>query len=236
MSMCRPAAAVLMAVALTASADDVKPKLSSNAVTLSQAGSNVPKMLAIVQITMPNFGMVPGETRAIHATLKSGDTALAGKKLWFFLSGNQIGSDVTDGTGKATFDWKLPNMAQGSYDVTVKFTGDATHRSGEAKSKLLVVKGITKTEVEFTTVANEGGSSPALLIFIIHVKRASDGQKILDQTLDVKVNGAVFHNSSGLSPKTESTNVPPASRPLQVDAQYNGDAYSLPSSGSARHQ
>ncbi|MCM3877249.1 MAG: Ig-like domain-containing protein [Thermoanaerobaculia bacterium] len=235
MSMCRPAAAVLMAVALTAGADDSKPRPSSNALTISQAG-NLPKLLPAVQITMPNFGMVPGETRAIHATMKSGENPVPGKKLWFFVSGNQIGSDVTDGTGKATFNWKLPNMAQGNYDVTVKFTGDATHRAGEAASKLLVVKGITETKVEFTTVANEGGSSPALLIFIIHVTRKSDGQKILDQRVDVKVNGAVYHNATGQSPKTESPNVPPAARPLKVDAQYNGDAYSQASFGTATHQ
>lgn len=233
MTISRPAAAVLIAVALTASAD-TQPKAKSSALTASQT-ANLPKILAAVQITMPNFGMVPGETRAIHATLKSGDTPLAGRKIWFFLSGNQIGSDTTDGTGKATFAWKCPNMAQGNYDVLAKFTGDATHRSGEAKSKLLVVKALTETKVEFTTVANEGGSSPPLLIFIVNVTRKSDGQK-LDATVDVKVNGAVYHNATGQSPKTGSPNIPPGNRPWKVDAQYNGDAYSQASFGTKTHQ
>ena len=234
MSICRPAAAVLLALALTASADS-KPKPATSPASVSEVGPNTIKLLPAVQITMPNFAMVPGETRAIHATMKSGDSPLSGKKIRFFVSGNPIGSDNTDGTGKATFNWKLGNMAEGSYDVLAKFDGDTAHRGGEAKSKLLVIKGMTETQVEFTTVSNEGGSSPALPIYIFHVIRKSDGKK-LDLHVDVKVNGAVHHAPDGTIPKTESANVFPSGHgPWKIDAQFNGDAFNQASFGTATH-
>jgi Bacterial Ig-like domain (group 3) len=235
MTIHRTAAAVLLALAFTAGADS-QPKTNTGATALTASQANLPKALPAVQLTMPNFAMVPGETRAIHATMKSGDDAVAGKKIWFFVTGKQIGSATTDGAGKASFDFKLPNTAGGTYEVHAKFTGDSTHRAADVKSSLLVAPSLTETKVEFTTVGNEGGSSPALLIFITHVTRKSDGQKLAVRT-SVKVNGAVYHNAVGEDPKTESPNVLPSSghAPWSVAAQYTGDAYTQASSDTKTH-
>lgn len=233
MSLYRATAAVLIAMALTANADSTPKVAAAPAVTASQA--NVPTMLPAVQITMPNFGMVPGETRAIHATMKSGENAVSGKKIKFSVSGAQIGSDNTDASGNATFNWKLPNKPEGSYDVLAKFDGDSTHRGGQTTSKLLVIKGMTETQVEFTTVSNEGGSSPALPIFIFHVIRKSDGQKLATK-VDAKLNGAVYHAADGTVPNTESAQVFPSGHgPWKIEAQFNGDAYNQASYGTKTH-
>ena len=240
MSIKRSAAAVLgliLAGTLPGRADD-KPRASSAQPQAQSVNPNLGaagKLLPAVEIAMPNFAMVPGETKAVSATMTSAGKPVPNEKIEFFVSGKAIGHATTDGSGKASFDFKLPNTAQGSYEMVAKFGGDKSYRAGEAKSKLAVFTAMTETKIEFTTVANEGGSSPALPIFILHVTRKSDGAR-LDTHVDVKVNGAVFHSPVGGSPKTESPNVFPGSHgPWKVEAQYNGDAYTQPSADTKTH-
>lgn len=226
-----------LAGSLTARADDktrpgaAPPQVQAVNPNVAAAG----KLLPAVHIAMPNFAMVPGETRQVHATMTSAGKAVPNERIDFFVSGKAIGHATTDGSGKAGFDFKLPNTAQGSYEMLAKFGGDTSYRAGEAKSKLAVFLAMTETKIEFTTVANEGGHAPALPIFILHVTRKSDGAK-LDVRLDVKVNGAVFKAPTGENPKTGSPNVFPGSRgPWKVEAQYNGDAYTQASADTKTH-
>ena len=112
--------------------------------------------------------------------------------------------------------------------MLAKFAGDKSYAAGQAKSKLAVFLAMTETKIEFTTVPNENGTTPALPIFILHVTRKSDGQKLAVR-LDVKVNGNVYHDPTGQNPKTESPNTFPGKRPWKVEAQFNGDGYDQPS-------
>jgi hypothetical protein len=93
--------------------------------------------------TVTSFSNVKyGQTVTLSGTLTSGANAISGAQLSFSVNGTNVGTAVTDGTGKATmpFTANLP-PGGGPYTITVTYTGPANpyYQQGTSGSGLLAM-------------------------------------------------------------------------------------------------
>ena len=192
-----------------------------------------PKVLRFGKLSLKNAAAVPGEKRTFEArfTLGSGDTPLVGKSIAFRIEGKdgtnvpggaiEAGSATTDATGTARLPFDLPELAQGAYRLTARFSADDDTAAATAESNLGMIKGITKIELSdlsWGNYKNETGA-PFGTIFIT-LRRASDG-KALAKKITMTVNGRTWEIGGSSPTMSIPVTAPPST--WNVKAQFMGD-------------
>jgi hypothetical protein len=184
------------------------------------------KIVRGATFTVPNVAGVPGEKVLLKAVLREdspGNPPLVGKTPSFKVSGNGMApvdpkASETDAQGQTTASLKIPDVAQGSYDVQAAWKGDAEHKPAVGSGKLTVIKAPTKIDMDFVygTYKNEPGKYAS---FSAKVVRAHDGQ-ILKKPITLTVNG-----STRVMPASEYHNTAlPDANTWVVKVQFEGDA------------
>ncbi|MBC8071921.1 MAG: Ig-like domain repeat protein [Deltaproteobacteria bacterium] len=142
-----------------------------------------------------NAAAVPGETRNVEATLKAGQSPLAGKTVRFRFKGKNdgpsanfdIGSAVTNAQGKATIAWKVPELAQAAYSLEATFAGDDDTRAASDEANFALFKGTTKFDVDYNYGALDSHGGPHFGTLLIALRRQSD-DAALTKTFKVTIN------------------------------------------------
>jgi len=106
----------------------------------------LPTTLSVPDITGQVAEMIT--LRAVLQVSLSGG-AIMGKRIEFFVEGTPAGSGVTDGSGTATCDYRIPaDMAVGSHALFASFAGDEAYRASEGSANLTVTTANTSIIVE----------------------------------------------------------------------------------------
>jgi hypothetical protein len=140
-------------------------------------GEKPPAMLAVTDVSGLN-----GQTVNLEAALTSQGTPLAGKTIDFTVNGISIGSNVTDGTGIATFSY-LITLTPGTYAINATFTGDGGYYATDATGTLNVHKNSTSTVL--TDVTGVNGQNVNLQATLTN----QDGTPLAGKIIDFTVNG-----------------------------------------------
>jgi len=149
----------------------------------------------VAKLDAKNAAAVPGETRKLEATLTAGQSPIAGKTVQFKLQGKNdgpsvninIGSAVTNAQGKATIDWKVPELAQAAYALKASFAGDDDTGAASDEASFAAVKGITKFDVDYSYGALDAHGGPHFGTLLVALRRKSD-DKALTKTFKVTIN------------------------------------------------
>lgn len=142
-----------------------------------------------------NAAAVPGETRKVEATLTAGQSPIAGKTVRFKVEGKNdgpniaivIGTAVTNAQGKATIEWKVPELAQAGYALKATFAGDDDTRAAADEANFAIIKGITKFDVDYSYGALDSHGGPHFGTLLVALRRQSDDQA-LTKTFKVTIN------------------------------------------------
>jgi large repetitive protein len=151
-----------------------------------------------------------GTTVTLRSLLYGGPAPASGLTVQFAVNGVPVGSSVSDGT-EVALSYPIPlGTANGVYDVTVTFAGDATHnpttrttaalRVGPAQANvvfsLYAVSGNADTDVTLKSLVYSGGApaSGLLIDFLV------DGVPAGSATSDGTGASLVYHIPSGMSP------------------------------------
>ncbi len=212
--------AALLAAVHTAPALAVDPPKSvSNAL-----GTRVPVANLVVSVDVPNVAAVPGEKKTFTATLKG--VPPQGKTVLIRIAPAGLQKSVpVDAQGKATAQFVLPDIAQGSYPIEGIWQGDAEHKGTVGSGKLTMIKAPTKIDMDFVygTYKNEPGKYAS---FSAKVVRVHDG-RILKKPITLTVNGA-----TRVVPADEYHNTAlPDATTWVVKVQFEGDAAYAASAG-----
>jgi hypothetical protein len=178
----------------------------------------VPTKSAVRTLEVANVAAVPGEKKKFTATL-TGLPKPETQAVAFQIPAAGLQRSVPlDTQGKATFEFVLPEIAQGSYPIEAKW--DSGWEVVKASGKLTMIKAPTKVDLELTygTYKNEGGAYGSMMA---SVKRVHDGE-LLKKKVTLTVNG----DSRTLPPSDHFAaplGQPDASGKWVVKVQFEGD-------------
>lgn len=196
--------------------------------------TNPPVIKRFTKLATKNGAAVPGETRKVEATLTAGETPLAGKRVRFKLRGRDdgpsvdidIGSSLTNAAGKATFDWKVPELAQAGYVLEAKYAGDDDTRAAADDANFAVFKALTKLDVDYSYGALDAHGGPHFGTLLIAVRRKSDNAA-LTKTVKVTINAGEATETIRDYTTTNgfvTVILPTATNTWKVKIQFFGDA------------
>ena len=206
-------------------------------------------------LTVTSASGAPGEKATLEATLKSGQTPLAGKMVTFQIESKgkskvpggsiQVGSGATNAAGKVAVSISVPELARGSYELTAWFSGDESTLEANAQASFLAKKASTK--IDLTVRWQEGTplvSMSGHAILNAALVRKSD-EKSLDRRVTVVMEGYTYvrdaqgfvkgdpiltHQSSREFMSNSDLIVEPLDGiKWKVAVRYDGDDSSLPS-------
>lgn len=178
----RTLAALLAAVHAAPALAVDPPKSAPNALR-----TPVPVTNLVVSVEVSNVAAIPGEKKTFTATLK-GVPSPGGRVITFRVPAAGLQKSVqTDTQGKATTEFVLPEIAQGSYPIEGIWDVEAKGKNVVGSGKLTMIKAPTKVDLELTygTYKNEGGPRGSMMAT---VKRAHDGQ-VLKKPVILAING-----------------------------------------------
>ncbi|MCX6379698.1 MAG: Ig-like domain repeat protein, partial [Armatimonadetes bacterium] len=165
-------------VASFAGAGSYKPSSGIATLTVNKADT---------LIKVGTFSGGPGDKKSLTAVLRrrTDTLPLSAQTLTFKIDGNTIGSGITDGTGKATFLYKIDETYRvGAHVLTAEFAGDNDHSLSTGTGTLTIRKSETKTVVN--AIAGKIGDTKTLYATL---KRKPDSAPLTLKALTFKVNG-----------------------------------------------
>jgi hypothetical protein len=191
-----------------------------------------PKVKLMTTLTAKNVAAVPGEKKTFEAVLTNKQGAgVWGKTISFFITGKNgssvpggsihIGHALSDGAGKATLQYALPELAQANYTIKAVFAGDDATFGASDDANLLMVKGIVNVDfgdLSWGTYKNEPGSPYGTIGFSL--RRTSDG-KAIDRPVTITVNGHSWQLSGQVY---HAIALPQNATTWTVKVQFDGDA------------
>jgi hypothetical protein len=221
--------AVLTPVDASAAAPQVQPA------DRPQAKPTKPiEIKKIAKLEAKNAAAVPGETRKLEATLTAGQSPIAGKRVYFRLQGKNdgpsvdinIGSAVTNAQGKASLEWKVPELAQAAYALKTTFAGDDDTRAASDDANFAAFKGITKFDVSYNYGALDAHGGPHFGTLLIALRRESDDEA-LTKTFKVTINEG--QSTEAIKDYTTTSGfvtvlLPTQTNTWKVKIQFFGDA------------
>ncbi len=214
----RTLAALLAAVHAAPALAVDPPKSAPNALRTPVRVTNL-----VVSVEVSNVAAVPGEKKTFTATLK-GVPSPGGKTITFRVPAAGLQKSVqTDAQGKATTEFVLPEIAQGSSPIEGIWDGDAERKNVVGSGKLTMIKAPTKVDLDAFYSNSPGGPHGSVGgSMMASVKRAHDGQ-VLKKAIVLTINGDSRtlppndHHAAPLGP-------PDASGKWVVKVQFEGDA------------
>ena len=187
-------------------------------------------------LTVTSASGAPGEKATLEATLKSGQTPLAGKMVTFQIESKgkskvpggsiQVGSGATNAAGKVAVSISVPELARGSYELTAWFSGDESTLEANAQASFLAKKASTKIDLtvrwqEGTPLVSMSGHATVVMEGYTYVR---DAQGF------VKGDPILTHQSSREFMSNSDLIVEPLDGiKWKVAVRYDGDDSSLPS-------
>ncbi len=180
----------------------------------------VPTKSAVRTLEVANVAAVPGEKKKFTATL-TGLPKPETQAVAFQIPAAGLQKSVPlDAQGKATFEFVLPEIAQGSYPIEAKW--DSGWEVVKASGKLTMIKAPTKVELELIYSNSPGGPHGSVgASMMASVKRVHDGE-LLKKKVTLTVNG----DSRTLPPSDHFAaplGQPDASGKWLVKVQFEGD-------------
>lgn len=225
-------------------------KMQKKTQTSAVQGRNA-MVQAASKIEVKSFAAPVGKDVFLEARLISSKGELpGGKTMEFTVNGRAIGSfqtaasgSASAGTARAAFHIS-GDYPPGTYQIDVRFAGDATSGRGIGHGVLTVVKAQTRFEMNFIKGMNPPmiGGEAHLAGYLINT--ANPASEIKDRQVTVRAPGSNFTKTIVTSKKGEFFFHPPVpldlaalksmepKLPFTVEAEFGGDAYFEPARAS----
>lgn len=212
-----------------ASATNAAGTISSNTVTVGWE-----KRQSSLSITGAGNGDYD-DPATVAATLTDSLGPVAGQTVTFALNGTETCSATTNGGGVASCPL-TPQEAAGGYPLTASFAGGASDLGSNATATFTVTR--EETTTAYTGPAQAANGMPVTLSGVLKEDGATP---IAGRTLDFALGaGGSAQTCSGTTDASGSASCtiasadqPAATTSAPVTVSFAGDAYHLPSSGSA---
>lgn len=125
-------------------------------------------------------------------TRTTDNAALSGKTLEFTVSGTNVGSATTNGSGVATLSYTVPeSKVVGPHTLVVSFAGDTQYNSTSTNGTLTINKGNTAT-----VAANATGAQGANVSLTATLTRTQDSSGLAGKTIAFSVDGGFVGNGT----------------------------------------
>lgn len=199
----------------------------------SNGNSTLTAQQAPTSTSPDNTGGQIGSTVPLTATLlRTTDNApLAGRTVSFTVNGANAGSGVTDGTGEATVNYVIPELAVGNYAIVASFAGEAKHAASNGNANLRVLAADTTV-----TVSNVNGRRGATVNLTATLRNANNTAVLSGKTLTFFVGGVnvgnAVTNASGVATRSYVIPTGLALGAHAINVQFAGDAMYNPSNGN----